>query len=41
MEKYTTETAKVYLTIDIETIRNHSIIKNIGHTRGIEGILET
>ena len=30
MEKYTTEPAKVQLNSDMETIRNHSNIKNIG-----------
>ena len=30
MEKYTTEPAKVHLNSDMETIRNHSNIKNIG-----------
>ena len=30
MEKYSTEPAKVYLNSDMETIRNHSIMKNIG-----------
>ena len=32
MVKYTTEPAKIYLNNDMETIRNHSIIKNIGQT---------
>ena len=30
MKKYTTEPAKVNLNSVMETIRNHSIIKNIG-----------
>ena len=30
MEKYTTEPAKVHLSSHIETIRSHSIKKNIG-----------
>ena len=37
MEKYTTEIAKVHLNIDIETIRNHSIIKNIGLIQNFRG----
>ena len=31
MEKFTTEPAKVHLNSDMETIRNHSIMKNIRH----------
>ena len=30
MEKYITEPAKVHLNSHMETIRNHSIMKNIG-----------
>ena len=30
MEKYTTEPAKVHLNSNMETTRNHSIMKNIG-----------
>ena len=30
MKKYTTEPAKVYLNSVMETIRNNSIMKNIG-----------
>ena len=30
MKKYTTEPAKVHLNSVVETIRNHSIMKNIG-----------
>ena len=30
MKKYTTESAKVYLSSVMETIRNHSIMKNLG-----------
>ena len=30
MEKHTTEPVKVHLSSNVETIRNHSIMKNIG-----------
>ena len=30
MEKYATEPAKLHLNTDMETIRNHSNMKNIG-----------
>ena len=31
MKKYTTEPAKVHLSSVMESIRNHSIMKNIGN----------
>ena len=31
MEKYTTEPATVHLNNDMETIKSHSTMKNIGH----------
>ena len=33
MRKYTTEPAKVHLNSVMESIRNHSIMKNIGQTQ--------
>ena len=33
MKKYTTELAKVHLNSVMETIRNHSIMENIGPIR--------
>ena len=40
MEKYTTKPAKTHLRNDMETIRNHLIMKIVGQIQK-EGILET
>ena len=41
MEKYTTEPAKVHLNSDMETMRNHSIMKNIGQIQNFRRNMET
>ena len=35
MKKYTTEPTKVHLSSVMETIRNHSIMKNIGKIQNV------
>ena len=41
MQKYTTEPVKVHLNNDMETIRNHSVMKNIRQIHNIRRKLET
>ena len=36
MEKYTTEPAKVHLNSNMETKRNHSVMKNMGQIQNFE-----
>ena len=36
MKNYTTEVAKVHLNTDMETIRNHSIMKNVGQIQNFK-----
>ena len=36
MEKYITEQAEVHLNNDMETIRNHSVMKSIGQVQSFQ-----